>query len=238
MSANFKLTQGGEVLEIQAYYDPDLEFEILNKDLAREQAECEFGYQPTAAVHFASSVRYRPSIFLLEYLEDTDISEEVEECRLLDFFILDAAEHTIRIYEDVAENGYLEDLLKLTRDALKTEDEDHAPRSELKNKGVLRKIQRRGLHAKVRTRASDRAAEAAIEALKCVIRPLVDLAEISYAAAGICFDASRAVNDAESQEYKSGRVDSFEEYVWQARHLIHMIEVMQNSGDFKGLRTP
>jgi hypothetical protein len=62
------------------------------------------------------------------------------------------------------------------------------------------------------------------------------LAEISYAAAGICFDASRAV--AESQEYKSGRVDSFEEYVWQARHLIHMIEVMQNSGDFKGLRTP
>jgi hypothetical protein len=237
MSADFKLTLDGEVLEIQAYYDPDLEFEILNKDLAREQAECEFGYQPTAAVYFASSMRGRPSIFLLECLEDTDTAEDIEVCGLLDFFVLDVAEHTIRIYEDVAENGYLEALLKSTRDTLKTEDKNYASRSELK-KGVLRKIKKRGLHAKVRTRASDRAAEAAIGALTFAIKPIVELTESTYAAAGICFDASRAVNDAESQEYESGRVDSFEEYVWQARHLIHMIEVMQSSGDFKGLRTP
>ena len=241
MSAKFKLTLDGEVLDVELYYDPDLEFEIHNKDLQFEVAAYEFGYPPTSAVHFLKSIKERPTTFLLEYLCDTDIADNIESSRLIDYLILDMAEHTIKIYEDVSKDSYLADTIKKTRSALKTEDEDHAPRSDLQNKGILRKVKNSVFYAKVRTRESDRAGNSAIDALKFVIVPMGDFAEVCDVATGIAFDTARAAGenvDKYLSDTELGTRASLDEQIWQARHLIHMIEVMQDGGDFRELRTP
>ena len=237
MSTKIKLTLDGEILEVELYHNPDLEFEIHNKDLAFDTAAHEFGYPATAAMHFMGSMKENPVTFLLGYLEDTDTAEEIEACRLLDFFMLDVAEHTIRIYEDVAEDGYLGAAIKQTRAALKAEDEEHPARGGLKN--LLKNIRNRERAARRLTQAPARAADAAIDALTFVIQPIGDIGDIGQVASGVAFSSAIAVGkeEPESDDISTWPRTSFKENIWQARHLVHMIEVMQNGGDFRELRT-
>jgi hypothetical protein len=243
MSIRFELTLGEEILDVEIW--TDLYFEVHNRDLTYEVASAEFERVPTATARLWKSMKERPCGFLIGYLEDTDLMEEVEESKLLDFFILDVAEHVIHIYEDVTKDEYPRIAIHRTRSMLKAEEEeDGTARSKLKNSGILRKLfGRESFHAEKKEEAARSAVGAAIDAIEFVVQSIGDISEtitftanvISYAQSAVGLTVSEGEN---KQEHFEAIFKAFEkEHNWQARHLVQMLEAMQDDEDFTGLVT-